>query len=70
MQARIYHLHLHVEHAHICDSGPDPFTTPLQIPGNYGPPDMWKGNIPSRGAVSFDYVSSSRPPEEAQAIGA
>lgn len=35
---------------------------------NYGPPDIWKGVIPQRGTVSFDYVSTSRPPADSTAI--
>ncbi|KAF5838018.1 hypothetical protein DUNSADRAFT_3505 [Dunaliella salina] len=45
------------------------FPTSSQVPSNYGPPDSWKGVIPTRGTVSFDYVSTTRPPPEALPIG-
>lgn len=53
----------------ICAHTPTHHTqTHTQTPGCYGPPDSWKSVIPTRGTLSFDFVSTSKPPAEAQAV--
>mmetsp|Transcript_24719 Transcript_24719/g.67372 ORF Transcript_24719/g.67372 Transcript_24719/m.67372 type:complete len:971 (-) Transcript_24719:3284-6196(-) len=47
----------------------DMYSHAVKVPSNYGPPDFWKGVIPTRGTVSLDYVSTTRPPAEALPIG-
>lgn len=39
-----------------------------QTPSNYGPPEGWKGSTPTRGTLSFDFVSMQPLEESAIAI--
>ena len=46
-----------------------PYPLPLyQTPGSYGPPVGWKGLTPTNGHASFDFVSVTPPPEDAEAL--
>jgi hypothetical protein len=38
-----------------------PRSTNLKKPQSHGPPDDWKASIPTRGSLSFDYVSTHPP---------
>ncbi|KAG2497889.1 hypothetical protein HYH03_004155 [Edaphochlamys debaryana] len=47
----------------------DMYTTQTKVPGNFGPPELWKGLVPHSGTLSLDYVSAILAPEDAAPVG-
>ncbi|EFJ39459.1 hypothetical protein VOLCADRAFT_108627 [Volvox carteri f. nagariensis] len=46
----------------------DQYTKVTKVAPNFGPPEDWKGIVPTFGTLSFDFVSGVLAPESAQPI--